>query len=85
MDVCTERNYEVTDLLAYTVIFCTFQVDRNGSCGRLGSKSCGISRDLVFDQGKRILLAYSTCDQELDRNADQMHDDYNKEHFPEDA
>ena len=85
MDVCAERNYKVADLLTYTVIFCTFQVNRNGSCGRLGSKGGGISRNLIFDQGERILLAYGTCDHELDCNTDQMHDDHNEEYFPENA
>lgn len=72
-------------LLAHAVFFCTFQIDRDGSCGRLGSQSSCVSRDLIFDQSERILFADSTCDHKLDRNADQVHDDNNKEYLPEDA
>ena len=85
MDIGTERNYKVTDLLAYTVFFCTFKINRNGSSRRLGTKCCCVSWNLIFDQSKRIFLAYCTCDQKLDRNADQVHDDNNKEYLPEDA
>lgn len=56
VDVCTERYYEVADLLTYAILLCTFQVDRDGSCGRLGSQSSCVSRDLIFDQSERILL-----------------------------
>ena len=85
MDVCTERYYEVADLLTYAILLCTFQVDRDGSCGRLCSQSSCVSRNLIFDQSERILFADSTCDHKLDRNADQVHDDNNKEYLPEDA
>ena len=41
--------------------------------------------NLIADQGKRILLADSSCNDELNGNADQMHGNDNKEYFPEDA
>ena len=48
VDVCTEWYYEVADLLAHAVFLGTFQIDRDGSCGRLGSQSSCVSRDLIF-------------------------------------
>ena len=49
------------------------------------SKSCSITRNLVFYKGQRVFPADRTCDRELDKNADQMHCDNNKENFPEDS
>ena len=56
VDVCTERYYEVADLLAHAVLFGTFQIDRDGSCGRLGSQSSCVSRDLILIRVKGFFL-----------------------------
>ena len=85
MDVCTKWHNEVTDLGAHAVSFCTLQIDRDRCSRGLCSKSCSIPRNLVFYKGQRVFLADRTCDRELDKNADQMHCDNNKENFPEDS
>ena len=82
MDVFTERYYEVADLLTHAVLFGTFQIDRDGSCGRLGSQSSCVSRDLIFDQSERILFADRTCNYKLDCDTYKVHDDHYKEYFP---
>ena len=85
MDVCTKWYNEVTDLGAHAVSFCTLQIDRDRCSRGLCSKSCSITRNLVFYKGQRVFPADRTCDSELDKNADQMHCDNNKENFPEDS
>ena len=83
MDVRTERNNKVTDLFADTVCFCTLKVNRDCCSRGLSAKCCSISRNLIFDQRERILLADCACDAELDENADQVHQDNNQEYFLE--
>lgn len=71
--------------VAHAVSFCTLQIDRDRCSRGLCSKSCSITRNLVFYKGQRVFPADRTCDRELDKNADQMHCDNNKENFPEDS
>ena len=60
MDVCTERNNEITDLFADTVCFCALKVNRDCCSRGLSSKCCCISRDLILDQSKRFFLAMTS-------------------------
>ena len=83
MDICTKRYYKVADLLTYSIILCTFQIDRNGGSRRLRSKSGGISRNLIFDQFKWILFTHCSGDHKLNQNTDQMHNDHYQEYLPQ--
>ena len=85
VDVGAQRNHEVADLLADAVSSCTLQVDRDGSSRGLGAQSGGVAGDLVAEHLEGALVAHSTCNAELQEDADQMHDDDHKEHLPQDA
>ena len=45
---------EVTDLGAHAVSFCTLQIDRDRCSRGLCSKSCSITKNLVFYKGQRV-------------------------------
>lgn len=83
VDIRAQRNRKVADFRGNAVCLSALQVDRNGSRRGLGAQCGCVTRNLVADERKRVLVADQTCNYELDADADQVHDDNNDEYLPQ--
>ena len=83
VDIRAQRNRKVADFRGNAVCLSALQVDRNGSRRGLGAQRGCVARDLVADERERIFVADKARDNELDADADQVHDDNNDEYLPQ--
>ena len=85
MDIRAQRNGEVADFRGNAVRLCALEVYRDGSGRGLGAQCGCVARNLVADEGQWVLVADKARDDELDADADQVHDDNDDEYLPQNA
>ena len=85
VDVGAQGHHEVADLLGDAVLGGALQVHRDGGGGGLGADGGGVAGNLVADELDGVLVADGTGDDELDADADQVHQDDHQEHLPQHA
>ena len=85
MDIRAQRNRKVADFRGNAVCFSALEVYRDGSGRGLGAQCGCVARNLVADEGQRVLVADKARDDELDADADEVHDDNDDEYLPQNA